>query len=82
MSAVSPVQHSGMQRCLDLVERVGNKVPHPTVIFLITIAILIVLSHLFYLLGVTINYQVVNPQTHDAQYGFQSATPEERRGEA
>ena len=58
MSAASPAQHSGMQRFLDVVERVGNKVPHPTVIFLIMIAIVIVLSHLFYLLGITVDYQV------------------------
>ena len=72
MSAVSPTQHSGMQRFLDVVERVGNKVPHPTVIFLIMIAIVIVLSYLFYLLGVTVDYQVVNPQTHEIEHATAS----------
>lgn len=67
MSATNPAQHNGMQRLLDVIERVGNKVPHPTVIFLIMIAIIIVLSHLFYLLGVTVDYQVVNPQTHEIE---------------
>lgn len=55
---------SGMQKILDTVERVGNKVPHPVVIFLILIAIVIVLSHIFYLMGVAISYQVINPETH------------------
>ena len=32
-----------MQKVLDVVERVGNKVPHPAVIFLILIAIVILL---------------------------------------
>ena len=35
-----------MQKILDVVEKVGNKVPHPVVIFLILIAIVIVLSHM------------------------------------
>ena len=33
-----------MQKILDVVEKVGNKVPHPVVIFLILIAIVVVLS--------------------------------------
>ena len=53
-----------MQKILDMVERVGNKVPHPVVIFLILIAFVIVLSHIFYAMGVAITYQVINPETH------------------
>jgi len=52
-----------MQKILDTVERVGNSVPHPVVIFLILIAIVMVLSHLLYMLGATVSYQVINPQT-------------------
>ena len=33
-----------MQRMLDVVERVGNRVPHPVIIFLILIGVVIVLS--------------------------------------
>ena len=40
-----------MEKVLDGVERVGNKVPHPAVIFVILIGIVIVLSHILYLLG-------------------------------
>ena len=53
-----------MQKFLDVVERVGNKVPHPAVIFLILIAIVVVLSHVLHMLGVSISYQVLNPETH------------------
>ena len=56
-----------IQRLLDVVERVGNKVPHPSVIFLILIVVVIVLSHLFYLLGTAVDFQVVNPATHDVE---------------
>lgn len=53
-----------MQGFLDVVERVGNKVPHPSVIFLILIALVIVLSHVFHLAGTSVSYQMVDPVTH------------------
>ena len=53
-----------MQRLLDGVERVGNKVPHPAVIFIILIGIVIVLSHILYLVGARVSYEVINPDTH------------------
>ena len=56
-----------MQKVLDGVERVGNKVPHPAVIFLILIGIVIVLSHILYLLGAGVTYQVINPETHKVE---------------
>jgi aminobenzoyl-glutamate transport protein len=57
------VSKSTMQKILDTVERVGNSVPHPVVIFLILIAIVMVLSHILYLLGAHVSYQVINPDT-------------------
>lgn len=56
-------QKSAMQRILDSVERVGNKVPHPAVIFLILLALVVVLSHVFYLLGTNVSYETIDPQT-------------------
>lgn len=50
-----------MQKALDVVERVGNKVPHPAVIFLILIAIVIGLSHVMALGGVTVAYDAIVP---------------------
>ena len=50
-SDVSGAPKTFMQKLLDGVERVGNKVPHPAVIFIILIGIVIVLSHILYLLG-------------------------------
>jgi aminobenzoyl-glutamate transport protein len=55
---------TAMQNFLDVVERVGNKVPHPAVIFLILIAIVVVLSQILHMLGTSISYQVLNPETH------------------
>src|SRR5262245_41609094 len=52
-----------LQRILDTVERVGNKVPHPAFIFVILIVIVILLSHLFYLLGASATYETINSET-------------------
>jgi len=57
-----------LQKLLDGVETVGNKVPHPAVIFFILSGLVIALSHLFYLLGTSANYEVVNPQTHQIEH--------------
>ena len=46
MSTANAAPKTAMQRFLDGVERVGNMVPHPVVIFLILIGIVIVLSAL------------------------------------
>ncbi len=55
-----------MQKFLDLVETVGNKVPHPAVIFMILIGLVIVLSHALFLAGASVSYQVIDPVTHEA----------------
>jgi aminobenzoyl-glutamate transport protein len=52
------------QKFLDVVERVGNKVPHPAVIFLMLIAIVVVLSQILHMLGTSISYEFINPDTH------------------
>jgi aminobenzoyl-glutamate transport protein len=51
-----------MQRILDVVEKVGNKVPHPAVIFLVLIAFVVVLSHVFYLAGTSVSSEVIVAQ--------------------
>jgi len=56
-----------MQRILDVVERVGNKVPHPVIIFLLLIALVLVLSHILFLAGASVSYQVINPETHQVE---------------
>jgi aminobenzoyl-glutamate transport protein len=53
-----------LQRTFDVIERMGNKVPHPAVIFIWLGLILIVVSHLLYLVGFGATYQTINPETH------------------
>jgi aminobenzoyl-glutamate transport protein len=70
MSQPSEGPKTAMQRILDVVERVGNKVPHPAVIFLILIAIVVVLSQVLYMTGTSVSYEVIVPETHK----FEKAT--------
>ena len=66
MNAAAPATR--MQRILDTVERVGNKVPHPVMIFVILIGVVIVLSHIFYILGLSVSYEVINPDTDQVEH--------------
>jgi len=56
-----------LEKILDGVERVGNKVPHPAVIFVWLILAIIVLSHIFYMLGASATYESINPDTHQPE---------------
>ena len=64
-AVVMPTPHkkTRMEKLLDTVERVGNKVPHPAVIFVILIGIVVLLSHVFYLMGASVTYESINPET-------------------
>jgi aminobenzoyl-glutamate transport protein len=54
---------SGMQRLLDVVERIGNRVPHPVMIFVYLLIFVLLLSSLLAALGVQVSYEVMNPET-------------------
>jgi aminobenzoyl-glutamate transport protein len=58
---------AGKQRSLDVIERIGNKVPHPAVLFLALCAAVIVLSALLNLTGWSATYEVVQPPAHSAE---------------
>src|SRR5215510_12351842 len=58
-----PHEKTGLERFVDTVERVGNRVPHQVVIFVLLIGLVILLSHILYLMGANATYQTVNPDT-------------------
>jgi aminobenzoyl-glutamate transport protein len=64
MSKTSDGSKTYMQKLLDVVEKVGNKVPHPAVIFLVLIALVMVLSHVFYLMGTSVSSEVIVPEAN------------------
>ena len=51
------------QRALNSVERAGNALPHPVIIFVYLSLILIALSHIFYLIGTSVTYLVAGEST-------------------
>jgi aminobenzoyl-glutamate transport protein len=61
MSEPTKPSKSAIQKILDVVEKVGNKVPHPAVIFLILIAIVLVLSVILGAMGTSVSYDVLVP---------------------
>jgi aminobenzoyl-glutamate transport protein len=67
MSQANEPPKTVLQKLLDGVETVGNKVPHPAVIFLALIGVVVLLSHVFYVMGTSVSYQRINPQTHDIE---------------
>ena len=53
VTAEEPAGRSLTARMLDGIERLGNKVPHPVMMFLYLIILVMALSHVMFLLGVT-----------------------------
>lgn len=66
----------GMQRALDLIERVGNRVPNPVLMFLYLIAIVIVLSAILALFGVSVTEQVAHPVPYPVEHNYYQDTTE------
>ena len=69
--AVTPApapQRGGVQRMLDVIERIGNKVPHPAVIFLVLIGVVIILSAIFAALGASVTFEQANPLLHTVDH--------------
>src|SRR5262249_12471408 len=67
MSRTSATPKTTLQKLLDLVETVGNKVPHPVVLFLLLMVVVVLLSCGLHLLGVSVTYQQINPKTHQPE---------------
>ena len=60
----------GFQRVLNFIERVGNKVPHPAIMFLALCLGVIVLSQILYLANVSISAEVVKPPAAAVQQEY------------
>ena len=69
-TAAEPGKRSFMDKLLDTVERVGNKVPHPVLMFFYLIIGVIVLSAILSLLGVSVTELVAVPVPLEATPDF------------
>jgi aminobenzoyl-glutamate transport protein len=73
MSSTTEAPKTAMQKILDTVERVGNRVPHPVMIFVYLIGIIIVLSTILSVLGASVTYQAYNTATGNIEPAFTEA---------
>jgi aminobenzoyl-glutamate transport protein len=64
---------TGMVGVFDVIERVGNKIPHAAILFVWMIVVVIVLSHICYLLGLSVTYETINANTHQPEQVTTSA---------
>jgi hypothetical protein len=64
------------QKLLDGIEKAGNKVPHPVLMFLYLIIGVIVLSHILYLAGVSVTEQIAVPVPTPAERDYYEDTTE------
>jgi aminobenzoyl-glutamate transport protein len=60
-TSVEETKDGGGSKVLDFIARTGDKVPHPAIIFLVLCLLVIVLSHLLYLLGVSVTSEIAEP---------------------
>jgi aminobenzoyl-glutamate transport protein len=60
-AAAEPEGHTFLQRILDGIERAGNKMPDPAILFLALCGAVIVISQILYWFDVKATYQVVTP---------------------
>lgn len=58
---------SRLQRVLDKVEAVGNKIPHPAIIFAILTGLVVVISALVHWTGASATYETIDPETHQLE---------------
>lgn len=52
---------------LGTIERVGNVLPHPTTLFIILCALIMVISHIAYKAGVSVSYQGIDVKTSEVK---------------
>jgi aminobenzoyl-glutamate transport protein len=73
-SAQAGKKPNALERLLDVIERVGNKVPHPAIMFLALCVGVIVLSQLLAWAGVSATYDVARPTGRPGDYEIVTQT--------
>jgi len=67
MSQAKSESKGAMQKFLDVVEQVGNKVPHPALIFLMLIGVTLVIAQILQMMGTTVTFDRLNADTHKTE---------------
>ena len=69
-------EHSFLERLLDKIERAGNKMPDPAILFLWLCVAVIVISQVLYWFDVKATYQVVEPPAASAEQTYYGGSTE------
>lgn len=69
-------ERGGLQRLLDGIERVGNRVPHPAIIFLGLCGLVMVLSAVLAAFDVSVTYDVAEPPPPPVEVVYQTGSIE------
>ncbi len=69
-SAVGVQEKPLSERLLDGIEKVGNKVPHPVLMFLYLIIGVIILSQILAFAGVSVTEQVAEPVPYAVSHNY------------
>ncbi|WP_249870072.1 AbgT family transporter [Oceanobacillus saliphilus] len=54
-------------RFLNLIEKKGNKLPHPVTIFILFTFVVIAISHFLYIIGTSVTFEGVNTDTNETE---------------
>ncbi len=73
-SAESGKRRTISERMLDGVEKLGNKVPHPVLMFLYLIVGVIVLSQILAFAGVTVTQEIAEPVPYSVSHNYYEDT--------
>jgi aminobenzoyl-glutamate transport protein len=76
MTAATAPEHTFLGRMLDVIERGGNKVPHPVLMFLYLIVGVVVLSAALAFAGVSVTEEIVVPDPVEVVPGYYEDTTE------
>lgn len=72
----APAPKQGGGGILGWIERVGNKVPNPVILFLYLILFVIILSQILYMVGISVTQEIAVPVPVEVEpYYLDSATP-------
>jgi aminobenzoyl-glutamate transport protein len=74
--AAEPPPHTFLERMLDRIERLGNRMPHPVILFLVLCGAVIVVSQILYWVGWKATYQVVTPPPAAAEQTYYGGSVE------
>jgi aminobenzoyl-glutamate transport protein len=75
-AATEPPPHSFLERIFDRIERLGNRMPHPVILFILLCGAVIVVSQILYWVGWKATYEVVAPPPAAAQQTYYGGSVE------